>query len=327
MKKWFKRLLVGGLVAVLFFFLLILPVGGSFLITNSRFRFPEPGPTDPEALGLTVESVEFTSADGIPLKGWWNPGQEDRPVLIFVHGLNRSRLELLERAVASAQRGYGVLLFDLRNHGESGDAYSTLGVKESEDVCAAKALVETRSPSRSVALWGVSLGASTALLAARRCAGFGAVIADSSFLSLAETVSHHFRLIFGLPSFPIANMIIGLTRLRMGFALVDGDVESAVRESSALPILFIAGNEDRRMPPALARRLYDASANPRSELLIVRGARHGGAFRVNRNRYLETIFDFLGVLDPASSRSQKSDGSCAQVLRGGDETRGGTDAL
>ena len=299
MKKWLKRFLVAGLAAVLFFFLVFLPVGGSYLITNSRFRFPEPGPTDPEALGLTVEAVEFTSPDGIPLRGWWNPGQEDRPVLIFVHGLNRSRLELLERGVESVRRGYGVLLFDLRNHGESGEAYTTLGVHESRDVCAAKALVEARSPARSVVLWGVSLGASTALLAARRCPGFEAAVADSSFLSLEETVAHHFRLIFGLPSFPIANMMTGLTRLRMRFALVEGDVESAVRESPDLPILFIAGDEDRRMPPELARRLHEASANPHRKLLIVKGARHGRAFQIDRDRYLNTVFDFLEVLDLA----------------------------
>jgi len=283
---------------MLFLLLVILPVGGSFLITNIRLRFPESGATNPEILGLTVESVEFTSADGIPLKGWWQRGQEDRLNLIFAHGLNRSRLELLERAAASVEHGYGVLLFDLRNHGESGEAYTTLGIHESRDICAAKDFLEARSKNQGVALWGVSLGAASALLATRRCPGIEAVIADSSFLSFSETISDHFRLILGLPSFPIANLMIGLTRLRMGFALAEGDVESAVRKNPSLPILFIAGDQDRRMPPNVAQQLYKASASSHSSLLIVEGARHGRAYRVNPKRYLDSVFNFLGKLDP-----------------------------
>ena len=112
-------------------------------------------------------------AGGIPER--WNG-----PVIVFVHGLNGTRFELLERAAESHQKGYGTLLFDLRNHGESGDAYTTLGVYESQDVCAAAAFVENASPGRPIVFWGVSLGAATALLGANRCRRAEAVIADSS---------------------------------------------------------------------------------------------------------------------------------------------------
>jgi pimeloyl-ACP methyl ester carboxylesterase len=139
--RWLRRLLVGVLAIIGIVLFVVLPVGGSFIITNSRFRFPERGPKTPEAVGLSVMPAEFTSSDGIPLRGWWNPGESSKPVIIFCHGLNRSRLELLERAAESSRRGYGVLLFDLRNHGESGRAYTTIGVHESRDVCAARKYV------------------------------------------------------------------------------------------------------------------------------------------------------------------------------------------
>lgn len=210
---------------VLFFLLVVIPVGGSFLVTNSRFRFPERGRRDPEALGLSVTDIEFASGDGVDLRGWWNPGEVERPVIVFVHGLNGTRFELLEQAAESHQKGYGTLLFDLRNHGESGDAYTTLGVYASQDVCAAAAFVENASPGRPIVFWGVSLGAATALLGANRCRRAEAVIADSSFLSFEETISHHVRLIFMIPSFTVANLLTFLTRVRMGFDLEDGDVE------------------------------------------------------------------------------------------------------
>src|SRR5262249_44590134 len=143
---WVRRILIGLVVAVVLFFCVLLPVAGSFLITNSHFRFPERGPQRPEDVGLSVEPVEFESTDKVALRGWWNSREDGEPIIIFVHGLNRSRIELLQRAAEARKRGYGVLLFDLRNHGESGRAYTTLGVHEARDVCAAGKLVRMKAP-------------------------------------------------------------------------------------------------------------------------------------------------------------------------------------
>jgi hypothetical protein len=242
------------------------------------------------------------SSDGIPLRGWWSPGDPAKPVIIFVHGLNRSRLELLTRGAESNHRGYGVLLFDLRNHGESGNAYTTLGVRESRDVCAAQKLVKEKAGDRPQVLWGVSMGASSAILGAKQCPGFRAIVSDSSFLSFRETIGHHLGLLFRLPAFPIANLIVGITGMRVGFDPDDGDVEAAVREIDA-PILFIAGGADRRMPPALAERMLKAARSPLKELLVVPGAGHGEAFSTDRETYLNSVYRFLEKVryNPVSS--------------------------
>ena len=150
-KRWAVRLMIALACIIALILFVVLPVGASFLITNSRFRFPERGPKTPESVGLAVTDAEFTTMDGIPLRGWWNPGDPSQPVIIFVHGLNRSRLELLERASESSKRGYGVLLFDLRNHGSSGKAYTTIGIFESRDVCAASQWVRQTAGARAQA--------------------------------------------------------------------------------------------------------------------------------------------------------------------------------
>jgi pimeloyl-ACP methyl ester carboxylesterase len=293
LRRWLKRIAVTLVVAVALILFVAFPIAASFLITNSRFRFPERGPRSAEAVGLTVTPVEFSSSDGIALKGWWNAGDDANPVIVFSHGLNRSRLEMLERAAESSRRGYGVLLFDLRNHGESAKAYTTLGIHESRDICAAGAWLKQKAPGRGQILWGVSMGASSALLAAKQCPGFLAVVSDSSFLSFRETIAHHLGLYFKLPAFPIANLIVGTTALRMGLDPDDGDVEEAVRHIEA-PILFIAGSNDRRMPPELAERLLNAAKNPTKKLLVVPGAKHGDAFSTDRKLYLKSVYDFLG---------------------------------
>jgi pimeloyl-ACP methyl ester carboxylesterase len=292
-RRRIKRLIVAGGIVLFSVFFLFLPVALSFLITNSHFRFPERGPKDPEALGLRIRDVEFQSEDGVQLRGWWSAGDSGKPIIIFVHGLNRSRFEHLERAAESNKRGYGVLLFDLRNHGKSADAHTTLGIHESRDVCAARKFLQTESPGSAQVVWGVSLGASTALLAERRCPGASAIISDSSFLSFSETIKHHFNLVFHLPSFPVADMIIALTSWRMGFSAQDGDVEAAVAALPDVPILFVAGGADARMPPELAQRLASRASNPRKQVLVVPGAGHGQAFAHDPEVYLRTAFDFL----------------------------------
>jgi len=290
--RWLRRVMVLLLFIIFIVLFVVLPVGASFLITNGRFRFPERGPTHPEELGLSVTPVEFTTSDAIRLRGWWSPGDPATPVIIFVHGLNRSRLELLERAAESSRRGYGVVLFDLRNHGESDRAYTTLGIQESLDVCAAQKFINERDPGRQQLLWGVSMGASSAILAAKRCPGFAAVVSDSSFLSFRETIGHHLRLFFHLPAFPFSNLIVASAEFRVGFDADDGDVEAAVGEIDT-PVLFIAGGADRRMPPALAERLLKASRSRQSELFLVPGAGHGEAFATDREKYLATVYRFL----------------------------------
>jgi pimeloyl-ACP methyl ester carboxylesterase len=138
------------------------------------------------------------------------------------------------------------------------------------------------------------MGASTAILAAKECPPFAAIIADSSFLSFRETVAHHLNLIFHVPAFPMANLIVAMTSLRIGINPDDGDVEAAVKTLPNVPILFIAGGNDKRMPPALAERLRNASSNPNSGMLLVPDATHGEAYHVNKNLYVNTVFSFLG---------------------------------
>jgi alpha-beta hydrolase superfamily lysophospholipase len=296
LRKWFKRTAIGFLGFIVVFLFVVFPIAASFLITNSRLRFPERGPRRPEDVGLAVSPVVFRSTDGLELRGWWNAGDEASPVILFCHGLNRSRVELLERAAESRKKGYGVLLFDVRNHGESENGHTTLGIHETRDVCGARNYVTQIAPGRPQLAWGVSMGASTALLSSRQCPGFSAIISDSSFLSFRETIAHHIRLIFRLPSFPIANLLVALTGWRMGFDPDEGDVEAAVQSMGDVPVLFLAGSEDVRMPPSLAERLFNASQSPLKKIVVVPGAGHGNAFSTARQQYLEAVFGFLDTV-------------------------------
>jgi pimeloyl-ACP methyl ester carboxylesterase len=305
--KWLKRVLwTLGILAILFF-LGVVPFALSWLLINGSFRFPDPdaGKT-PADFGVTYEEVQFESDPGVRLYGWFLPAQKIQPevsralheapsgTVILVHGLNRTRAEMLSKAVFLAQNHYNALLFDLRHHGQSDGKISSMGFCESNDIVGAIHFLAAKKKIKDkLALWGVSMGATAALLAAAKEPEVSAVISDSSFLSLEDTVVHHAKVFLGLPRFPIVDEILYITTWRLGFRRQDLDLRKTVREIGSRPILFVAGGADPRMPPEIAKSLYKESSSPRKELLIVEGARHGAAYRTDTKRYQEVVLNFL----------------------------------
>jgi pimeloyl-ACP methyl ester carboxylesterase len=256
------------------------------MATTRRFQFPdrENGNLTPAFFELGFEDAAFRSGDGTEIKGWWVPGTSGRGTVVMVHGLNRSRIEMVRRLPFVHEGGWNALLIDLRHHGASGGSATTFGVREKEDVAAAVRFARERAPG-PVVLWGVSLGGASVVLAAADDPTVAGVICDSSYRSLDDTVRHHLRLFRGfrwwlriVPSWPVADLSIYWIGKRGGFDPAAADVVAAARKLHGRPALFVANSEDRRMPQEIAFELK-AAAGPRAEVLIVPGKSHGGAWR------------------------------------------------
>ena len=304
-RRFSGRSIARKLVAVVLALILIVTVGLpwllSFAITKAGTRPDERRRTDtPAAHGANFETVSFASTDGNTLSGWYLPASEagERPrrgvTFVLTHGLFRSRYEMLERGLALWREGYAVLLYDLRRHGASAAEFSTIGYDERHDVAAAFAFVRARAPGDRVVLMGVSMGAAATLLAASELQDekLLGVVAESSFLSFADTARHHVRLI-GLPAFPFATLLIKFTSWRLNFAAGDFDLLRAVGKISR-PILFIGGAKDARMPNAtVLEPLYAAAQSAGKRKFIVEGARHGRAFDESPESYVKAVNEFV----------------------------------
>ena len=290
-------LILVALVAA--FFLLFVPWFFSHLATTGQFHYPDrnDGKT-PKSYGLDFQWVEFHSPDGILLKGWYIPAEGSaRGTIVYCHGLNRTRIEMLPQAVFGHELGYNALLFDLRHQGLSGGAITTLGYKERLDVeGAVRFALEPKQAAQPVVLWGISMGAAAALMAAAETPKVAAMICDSSFDSFLATVQHHMKLFLHLPAFPIADEIAYLTAWRCGFRVADFDLVQAVERIGDRPVLFVAVEGDRRMPPAIARTLYNHARSPQKKILILPGNRHGEGFNQAREPYEQAVTDFLAQL-------------------------------
>lgn len=107
--------------------------------------------------GVARETFVIRSSDGTMLVGEAQ-GDPKAPEILFIHGLRQSRLSWEKQLADPALRGFRIVSFDLRGHGDSGkptsfDAYSDAD-RWADDVAAVIAATKLRRP----VLVGWSLG-------------------------------------------------------------------------------------------------------------------------------------------------------------------------
>ncbi|MGA9771921.1 MAG: alpha/beta hydrolase [Blastocatellia bacterium] len=301
-KRRWSRILFRVVMVLLFIFLVIvyvvIPIWFSGIVTNAKTRSLDRQQTEtPASFQAEYKDVEFQTSDGVKISAWLMPSRSKSVTIVYSHGLFRSRRELLERAVELWRLGYGALLYDSRNHGESGPARVTLGYSERLDAEAAVRFLRQELHTQDrIALFGISMGAATALLATAETPEVAAVISDSSYLNFKDTTDHHLRLFLHLPAFPLSNETRALVEWRAGFDGSKLDALDAVQRIGARPAMFIAAAHDKRMPPDIAQKLYEASTGAHRNLLIIDGPGseiHGHAYQADRKVYISRIADFL----------------------------------
>jgi hypothetical protein len=133
---------------------------GVGLFVAARLTVPVRQPTaqTPADEGLDFQEVGFESTDGLALRGWWVPGDNPSRAVVLVHGLegNKAGEQVLRAASVYSGAGYGVLMFDLRGHGEFEGKRTTVGHQEVRDVRGA--LPGLRSEASSRGKWCSTAG-------------------------------------------------------------------------------------------------------------------------------------------------------------------------
>lgn len=295
--KWAGALLLVGLC---FFIFGWVPYFLGGIATTRRFQYNDKANAGltPASFNVPFEEVSFQAADGVPLKGWWVPAPDAKGTVVLIHGLNRSRLENVKKVPFVHGQGWNALLFDVRHHGASGGNVSGFGWLERKDAEAAKAYAESRSRV-PVVMWGVSLGAATAVFAAAEDPSVAGVVSDSSYRSLPDTVVHHLALFRGfrwwlriVPSWPVGDEVIFWMGHRGGFDPRAVDVQAAATRLAGRPALFVCNAGDRRMPPDIAFDLKTA-AGERAKVLVVPGNTHGEAYRDGKPAYESAVAELL----------------------------------
>lgn len=248
--------------------------GSMVFLANLPGRALEATPAD---IGLKYEDVQFDTADGERLHGWYVPAVNARGVLLFFHGNAGNISHRLESIVIFNRLGLDVMIVDYRGYGQSTGKPSESGTYRDAQAAWNFLLRERQASPDRIVIFGRSLGGAVgAWLAAGLPAEQtpAAVIIESSFTSGADMARRLY------PLFP-ARL---LTRLKYPVA------EYAAR--LLCPVLVVHSRDDEIIPFTMGQAIYAAAPQPK-DFIELRGD-HNAGFWISRESYTAGLEAFLG---------------------------------
>lgn len=251
----------------------------------------------PSQYSADFEAVSFTTDDGVELVGWLikPPFPRKRSAaIILCHGVGANKSDFTGLAVFLANRGYYALTFDFRAHGGSSGSRTSLGYYEQRDITAALEFLHSRSevdPGR-IGIYGFSMGAASAILAASKTHGLSAVVADSAFATLKDMARTAITGFYRLPAFPFVQLTVLGYDLYFQTDVNEVSPVSVIGGLSPVPVLIIAGDGDALIPVRSGMRLYEAAREPK-ELWIIPNATHGATMTAAGPAYEIRVGEFF----------------------------------
>jgi pimeloyl-ACP methyl ester carboxylesterase len=201
------------------------------------------------------------NGDGVLLKGWWFHGDgRKRGTIVYLHGVGDNRGSSLGIAGHFVPKGFDVIAYDSRAHGESQGEACTYGYYERKDLSRVLDRVEVRP----IVLLGSSLGAAVALQTAAEDHRVGAVIAVAAFSDL-RTVANERAPFFA--SKGNINEALAIAERAARFRVDEVSPVAAARRIEA-PTLIIHGDHDDETPCAHSLRIFAALHEPKRLILV-----------------------------------------------------------
>ena len=237
------------------------------------------------------------------LHAWHCPGDPQR-VVVLGHGMGLDKSHSLAQAQLLHRAGYTVVLFDFRNHGASfrDHRLTHFSHRYNDDVVAVVDHVRNmpEHAHARIAVWGFSFSTFPVLDTLARLDGaVHAVICDSGPTRDLPVIINSLPRSGLLPVPPAlqtapARTLWQAVYQRLAMAILDPPADwppAAQQGDSATPMLFVVGDRDAVTPVDQVRAV--ARRYPRAELLVVPGAGHLRAIKVDKDAYTATVLDFL----------------------------------
>ncbi len=240
------------------------------------------------------ENAVIRARDGVKLFARVYDRENARAVVIMMHGYR----SMAENDFSCSSKfihtsGFAMVMPDQRAHGRSGGLLITFGIRERWDLMEWIKYAETRFPGKKILLEGLSMGASTVLMAAgerelpKSVVG---IICDCGYTSPRDII----RAVIRRRHMPVAvcyPMIRAAGRLLGGFDIESCSALEAGR-NARVPALFIHGEADGFVPCRMGRDNFAAYGGPK-ELVTVPGAGHGVSYLTDMAKCQMALTEFL----------------------------------
>ena len=222
----------------------------------------------PAIFNLPYEEVTLTTSDNILLHGWYIPGEEGTPVVLFFHGNAGNISHRLDNIRLLHKLGVAVFIFDYRGYGKSQGTPSEAGL--TKDALAALDWLEGQGwVDDQIIYFGRSIGAGVAVnLAVQQPPS--RLILESPFTSVRAMGRQHYPFLSMTLSWMLRDQFDNLDKVRR----ID------------VPLLIFQGDQDSIVPESMARELFMAANEPKTFHLIS-GADHNDTYEKGGESYWE----------------------------------------
>jgi pimeloyl-ACP methyl ester carboxylesterase len=246
------------------------------------------------------EKVELRGDGGVALKGWlFRTEKPRRGTIVYLHGLSDNRGTGVAIASHFVARGFDVLAYDSRAHGESGGDACTYGYYEKRDLARAIDWLH----ADDVVLLGSSMGAAVALQAAAEDHRVKGVVAIATISDLRTAAFER------APFIASRGNVESALRMseQQGKFRVDEVSPVAAAARIAVPVMLIHGEKDPETPAAHSKRVYDALPG-RRRLVLVPNAKHNDTLTTETWKQVDAWVDeslakaSTGTTDPSQAR-------------------------
>lgn len=217
------------------------------------------------------------------IHGWWIPanGSENQSlenyVLLYLHGNGINIGANVNHAARFQQPGLSVLLMDYRGYGLSqGNFPNEQQVYQDAETMWNYLVQERQIPPDRIFVYGHSLGGAIAIELAIRHPQLSGLIVDGSFTSIRDMVAFSPSLRF----FPVDWL------LHQHFSSIDKV------STLQMPVLFIHGTADTRVPARMSQALYSAAPEPK-QLYLVPEAGHNNVAEMAGAEYMQVVQQFM----------------------------------
>ncbi|MFC1950191.1 alpha/beta hydrolase [Chloroflexota bacterium] len=278
--------------------ILVLYIGLSIYGATEAMEIPRlPLNNSPASVGLDYEDVSFTSRDdGVVLRGWYIPSKRNS-VIIIVHGGFQNRLDdnvdTLGLAHDLVEKGYNLLLFDLRGRGESEGKGLALSNIERDIGGAVDYLEGEGYPLKRIYIIGFCSGAVSACIFTSQNS-IGALILDGCPATIHNMVTRQ-AVLGGIPKFLSNFFVPGVlfaTNIIYDYELVNPiDIIADV----TCPIFFIHEEHDELISWEEMHQLFITSSNPANEFWEVNNAEHSQSYKTHPAEYIEKVDNFIST--------------------------------
>lgn len=231
--------------------------------------------------GVTLHAVEFLNPENTNV---W---------AVVLHGWTNCKREVSSYAMEYYNRGFNVLIPDMRGHGNSESKFVSMGWLDRLDITDWLYSIAKENPKAKIIIHGVSMGGATTMMVTGEKLPKNVVLAveDCGFAGVKDILADRCDRKYHLPSKVLMPAVTFVNKIFNGFFLGEASALKQLRKSKT-PTLFIHGDKDDFVLPSNLEIVYKACAAPKAKH-IIKGAEHALSSHWFHEEYWQVVDKFL----------------------------------